>query len=50
MTATVMPEEVLKTLAPDFVAPFVGYLVHDSCDENGGLYELAAGYIAKMRW
>jgi len=26
MTATVMPEEVLSLLSPDYVAPFVGYL------------------------
>lgn len=47
MTATVMPEEVLSMLAPEYVAPFVAYLCHESCEENGSLYEVGAGFIAK---
>jgi len=31
MTETVMPKELVEALKPDFVAPFVGYLCHDSC-------------------
>jgi NAD(P)-dependent dehydrogenase (short-subunit alcohol dehydrogenase family) len=50
MTATVMPQEAVDALKPDYVAPFVGYLVHDSCKENGSLFEAGAGYIAKMRF
>jgi hypothetical protein len=50
MTATVMPAEVLEQLSPAFVAPFVAYLCHESCNDNGGLYEVGAGYIAKQRW
>lgn len=47
MTATVMPAEVVEMMKPDFVAPFVGWLVSDQCDENGSLYEVGAGFIAK---
>lgn len=50
MTATVMPKEVVDALKPDFVAPFVAYLAHDSCTETGSMYEVGAGYIAKQRW
>lgn len=50
MTATVMPAEVVEMLKPDFVAPFVAYLCHESCNDNGGLFEVGAGYIAKHRW
>jgi len=50
MTATVMPQEAVDALKPDYVAPFVGYLVHDSCKENGSLFEAGAGYIAKLRF
>jgi hypothetical protein len=50
MTATVMPEEVVKALNPEFVAPFVAYLASDKCQENGALYEVGAGYIARQRW
>jgi hypothetical protein len=47
MTATVMPAEVVEALKPDYVAPFVAFLCHDSCQENGSLFEVGAGYIAK---
>jgi len=47
MTATVMPKEVLDTLNPAYVAPFVAYLVHESCQDNGALYEVGAGFAAK---
>merc|ERR1711934_1262607 len=50
MSAAVMPQEVVEALKPDFVAPFVSWLVSDQCDENGGLYEVGAGFIAKQRW
>lgn len=50
MTATVMPAEVVEALKPDYVAPFVAYLAHESCQDNGGLFEVGAGYIAKQRW
>lgn len=50
MTETVMPKEVVEALSPDFVAPFVAYLCHESCTDNGALYEVGAGYCAKQQW
>lgn len=50
MTATVMPAEVVEALKPDYVAPFVAFLAHDSCMENGSMVEVGAGYVAKLRW
>jgi hypothetical protein len=50
MTETVMPKEVVNALKPEFVAPFVAYLAHDSCKDSGALYEVGAGYIARQRW
>jgi (3R)-3-hydroxyacyl-CoA dehydrogenase / 3a,7a,12a-trihydroxy-5b-cholest-24-enoyl-CoA hydratase / enoyl-CoA hydratase 2 len=50
MTETVMPKEVTNALKPEFVAPFVAYLCHDSLQDSGALYEVGAGYIAKQRW
>jgi len=50
MTATVMPAEVVEALKPDYVAPFVAFLAHESCEDNGGLFEVGAGYIARQRW
>ena len=31
MTATVMPAEVIEALKPDYVAPFVAFMAHESC-------------------
>ena len=50
MTATVLPPEAVEALKPDYVAPFVAYLTSDQCDENGSLYEVGAGFIARQRW
>merc|ERR1719230_1241527 len=50
MTETVMPKEMLENLNPEFVSPVVAYLVHEDCEESGGVFELGAGWIAKLRW
>lgn len=50
MTETVMPKELTEALKPDYVATLVAVLAHDKCPENGQLYELGAGYVAKLRW
>ena len=50
MLATAYPPEVTEALDPKYVAPFVACLVHDSCKDNGGLFEVGGGYIAKQRW
>eukprot|EP00002_Diphylleia_rotans_P031160 TRINITY_DN6461_c0_g1_i1.p1 TRINITY_DN6461_c0_g1~~TRINITY_DN6461_c0_g1_i1.p1 ORF type:complete len:308 (+),score=83.43 TRINITY_DN6461_c0_g1_i1:57-980(+) len=50
LTATVMPGDLVDALKPDFVVPLVSYLVHESSSENGGLFELGAGWISKLRW
>ena len=49
LTETVMPEELLANLKPDYVAPLVLYLCHESCDETGSLFEVGAGWIGKCR-
>lgn len=51
MTETVMPSEVLESLGPEWVVPLVAVLVHDSnVQESGGIYEVGAGAISKLRW
>jgi multifunctional beta-oxidation protein len=49
MTATLMPAEVVEMLKPDYVAPFVANLCHESFNDNGGLFEGGVRYIAKNR-
>merc|ERR1719326_1482252 len=50
MTETVMPAEMVAALKPEFVAPLVGYLAHEDCDESGGIFEVGAGWVAQVRW
>jgi len=50
MTATVMPPEMVQALKPEFVVPLVAYLCHEKTQVNGGLFEVGAGYVAKLRW
>jgi len=50
MTATVMPEEMLNALKPEYVAPVVAFLCHESCEDSGGLFEMGAGWVAKLKW
>jgi len=40
----------VQKLKPDYVAPLVAWLCHESCQENGSVFELGAGWIAKLRW
>nr|XP_044994950.1 peroxisomal multifunctional enzyme type 2 [Jaculus jaculus] len=50
MTQTVLPEDIVEALKPDYVAPLVLWLCHETCEENGGLFEVGAGWIGKLRW
>lgn len=51
MTETVMPPDVLKNLKPEWVVPLVAVLVHkNNTDENGSIFEVGGGHIAKFRW
>jgi multifunctional beta-oxidation protein len=49
MTETIMPPEILASLKPEFVVPLVAYLCHESCTENGSLFEVGAGFVSKLR-
>eukprot|EP01116_Phalansterium_solitarium_P021605 TRINITY_DN678_c0_g1_i1.p1 TRINITY_DN678_c0_g1~~TRINITY_DN678_c0_g1_i1.p1 ORF type:complete len:612 (-),score=249.57 TRINITY_DN678_c0_g1_i1:177-2012(-) len=50
MTATIMPPDVLEALKPQYVAPLVGYLCHETCDVSGGIFEVGAGWVSQLRW
>uniref|UniRef100_A0A2C9LS79 Uncharacterized protein n=1 Tax=Biomphalaria glabrata TaxID=6526 RepID=A0A2C9LS79_BIOGL len=50
LTETVMPKEIVQALKPEYVAPVVVYLCHGTCQETGGLFEVGAGWVGKLRW
>ncbi|XP_039100881.1 peroxisomal multifunctional enzyme type 2 [Hyaena hyaena] len=50
MTQTVLSEDLMEALKPEYVAPLVLWLCHESCEENGGLFEVGGGWIGKLRW
>jgi NAD(P)-dependent dehydrogenase (short-subunit alcohol dehydrogenase family) len=50
LTATVMPEQMLKALDPAYVTPLAALLCHESSAENGSLFEVGGGWVAKLRW
>ncbi len=49
MTETIMPPDILASLKPEFVVPLVAYLCHETCSENGSLFEVGAGFVSKLR-
>src|SRR5579863_4777030 len=50
MTETVLPPDLVAALKPEYVSPLVAWLCHDSCDENGSLFEVGGGFVGKLRW
>lgn len=50
LTETILPPELLAKLSPDYVAPLVGWLCHEDCQETKGLFEIGAGFVSKLRW
>lgn len=50
LTETIMPPDLVQSLKSEYVAPLVLWLCHDHCKENGGLFEVGAGWIGKLRW
>ncbi len=50
LTETVLPKDMLENLKPEYVTPLVAWLAHEECTENGGLFEVGAGFFGKLRW
>ncbi|EDV29791.1 uncharacterized protein TRIADDRAFT_19721 [Trichoplax adhaerens] len=45
-----LPSEVMGKFKVEDIPPLVVYLCHESCQENGGLFEVGGGWISKLRW
>lgn len=50
LTETVMPKELVDALQPEYVMPLVVKLCDEDSSETGGLFEVGAGWIGKLRW
>lgn len=50
MLESVMPPDFLKLVTPALVVPLVAYLCHETCEENGSVFEVGGGFVAKLRW
>lgn len=50
MTETILAPELVEALKPELVSPLVAYLCHEKTTETGGLFEVGAGWIARLRW
>jgi 3-hydroxyacyl-CoA dehydrogenase/3a,7a,12a-trihydroxy-5b-cholest-24-enoyl-CoA hydratase len=50
LTETIMPQEMVDALKPEYVSPLVAWLCHETCPETGGLFEIGAGFVSKLRW
>jgi len=49
MTETVLPPDLIAALKPEYVSPLVQYLVHESNKQTGGIYEVGAGWVSRVR-
>uniref|UniRef100_A0A8C0BSK6 Hydroxysteroid 17-beta dehydrogenase 4 n=1 Tax=Buteo japonicus TaxID=224669 RepID=A0A8C0BSK6_9AVES len=47
LTQTVMPQDLVDAFKPEYVAPLVVWLCHESCAENGSLFERSLGAIVR---
>jgi len=50
MTEEIFPKEIIEGVSPEYVSPMVAWLCHEDCEETSGLFEVGAGYMAKLRW
>ncbi|MBS3943273.1 MAG: SDR family oxidoreductase, partial [Dethiobacter sp.] len=47
LTFTVMPEEIIGKVKPEFVAPIVAWLCSDHCRESARMYSAGGGYYSR---
>ena len=50
LTQGTFSPELVELLIPEKITPLVAFLAHEACTTTGGLYEVAGGWIAKLRW
>lgn len=50
LTAQLFLEESLQALKAEHVVPLVVYLVHESCQETGKIFEAGAGWFGQSEF
>ncbi|PIC18876.1 hypothetical protein B9Z55_024618 [Caenorhabditis nigoni] len=50
LTETVMPKNLVDALKPEYVTPLVTYMVHESFQESGKLFEAGAGWYGTIQY
>jgi 3-hydroxyacyl-CoA dehydrogenase/3a,7a,12a-trihydroxy-5b-cholest-24-enoyl-CoA hydratase len=51
MTETIFPPEMVAKLKPEYISPLVVWLASEANrEESGSLFEVGAGFVAKLRW
>ncbi|GBM57737.1 Peroxisomal multifunctional enzyme type 2, partial [Araneus ventricosus] len=50
LTQDILPPDIFDQLKPSCVSPVVAWLCHESCEDNGGVYEAAGGWVGKYQW
>jgi len=50
MTETVLPPDLIAALKPEYISPLVQFLTHESCKQNGGVFEVGAGWVSRVRY
>jgi len=50
MTATVMPAELVEAWKPEYVAPTIAYLCHESVPVSGCIFESGGGFVAQVKY
>eukprot|EP00127_Corallochytrium_limacisporum_P006948 Clim_evm2s239 gene=Clim_evmTU2s239 len=50
LTATIMPEDLVIKMKPDYVVPLVIYLCHESCQDTNKVFQAGSGWFAQVRW
>ena len=50
LTQGILPPDLMEAFKPEYVAPYVVYLCHESCPETGGVFQIAGGWATPLRW
>lgn len=50
LTETVLPKEICDQLKPEYVSPVIAYLCSEENVTTGGIYEVGAGTVARVKW